>query len=48
MMNHQHRSVFEQMLFTSLTIIIGQQGTYWIPCLADPGEYTDPYYGHQN
>lgn len=48
MMDHRYTSVFERMFFTSLCLLIGQEGTHWIPCLADPGEYADPFFGHQN
>ncbi|MBA7709486.1 hypothetical protein ES703_118404 [subsurface metagenome] len=49
MMNdYRYTSVSTYQFFVALALLIGQEGTHWIHCLADPGEYTDPFFGHQN
>jgi len=34
--------------FVALTMLIGKEGVEWIHCLADPVEYSDSFFGHQN
>lgn len=48
MEDYRFTSVSTFMLFVALALLIGQENREWIPCLADPVEHTDPFYGYQN